>query len=139
MSRAYPSSVKNPNPSLVARNIRRRRKMCDLTQEKLAELAGVSSVKMIESGRRNGRLGTLQKIADALHCRVSDLFEDDTLRISDALAEFLSSPMAHDVTDDEVNYLQGIRVPGRTLTPVSYYKALEMIRASTPEENVKVA
>ena len=48
--------------------IKTRREMLQVTQEMLAELAGVSlrTLKQFESGRGNPTLQTLSKLADAL-------------------------------------------------------------------------
>ena len=57
-------------------NLYRERKRCDLSQQKLAELAGitVSTVSEIERLRAtNIELGTLVSIADALKIEVTDL------------------------------------------------------------------
>jgi len=59
----------------VASNIRRLRQEANLTQQKLADLAGVSSVKMIEAGLRAGRISTLERIARALGVPLAVLFE----------------------------------------------------------------
>ena len=53
----------------IAQNVRRLRLEAGLTQDKLAVIAGISSVKMIESGRR-GSLPTLEKIAEALSSKL---------------------------------------------------------------------
>ena len=60
----------------VGENIRRLREKANLTQRELAKRAGLSSVKMIETGQRLGRHETLGKIAGALGVPVSVLFED---------------------------------------------------------------
>lgn len=61
----------------IGGNIARLRLKRHLTQEQLAEAAGLSSVAMIEAGlRANPRMETLQKIADALEVPISELFVD---------------------------------------------------------------
>ncbi|MBI3889101.1 helix-turn-helix transcriptional regulator [Candidatus Saccharibacteria bacterium] len=54
------------------------RKSRNLTQQELAEQIGMSVVAIayIETGKRWARLGTLTKIANALHVDVSDLFKN---------------------------------------------------------------
>lgn len=50
----------------------------DLTQEKLAAKAGLARnfIPMVENGERNVTLGTIQKLATALKCRMADLMPD---------------------------------------------------------------
>lgn len=125
--------MKPDDRSEVGRNIRRLRRARGWSQEHLAERASISSVKMIETGKRKGRIDTLQKIAGALGCSVREFFGDgSTDAWTDELDAFLNSPMARDVTEVEVLYLQGIALPGRIMTAESYYNALQMIRASLP-------
>jgi predicted transcriptional regulator len=49
-------------------SIRKRRENLDVTQETLAELAGIGlrTLKQLESGKGNPTLSTLQKVADVL-------------------------------------------------------------------------
>lgn len=61
--------------SKYGENIRRIRREKELSQEKLAELAGLDpkTIIQIEGGRRNPTLGSLQKIAKALKVDLIDL------------------------------------------------------------------
>ena len=54
--------------SLLITQIKERREMLKITQEALADLAGVGlrTLKQLESGRANPSFNTLQKIADVL-------------------------------------------------------------------------
>ncbi|KIA89570.1 helix-turn-helix domain-containing protein [Kaistella jeonii] len=54
--------------SYFIEQIKERRKILDVTQETLAEIAGVGlrTLKQFESGKGNPTLETLQKICDAL-------------------------------------------------------------------------
>lgn len=62
--------------SIVGDNIRRLREIAGLSSKALARLADLSSIRMIESGHRPGRVDTLEKIAKALGVTVADLFAD---------------------------------------------------------------
>lgn len=63
--------------SCLAANIRRLRLERGLTQEELTNSIGVTSLKMIETGRiATPRYSTLQAIAKALDVTVSDLFAE---------------------------------------------------------------
>lgn len=59
----------------LGRSIRRARHKANLTQEKLAERAGVSTthIGLVETGRRRISLRTLQKVASVLSVKVKDL------------------------------------------------------------------
>jgi transcriptional regulator with XRE-family HTH domain len=60
--------------NIVAVNVRRLRTRAGISRAELARRAGLSSVKMIESGKREGRLSTHEAIARALGVPVSELF-----------------------------------------------------------------
>ncbi len=49
-----------------------------LSQEKLAALAGLhrTFVSMVERGKRNVTIATVEKLAKALKCRMADLMPD---------------------------------------------------------------
>ena len=55
--------------------IKTNRKKANLTQEELARKAGISvfTLQKYETGARNPKLTTLQKIANALNCPISEL------------------------------------------------------------------
>lgn len=61
----------------LANNIRKRRNELGMTQEKLAELVGVtrSTVTQWETGWSQPRLGALERLADAFGCLPSELIE----------------------------------------------------------------
>lgn len=68
----------------IGRNLRRMRHRRDLTQDMLAERAGVSkgTVIGVEQARANPSIATLSRLADALGIGVASLIEaDDTPRI----------------------------------------------------------
>lgn len=85
----------------LAERVRERRKALGLTQEQLAELAGLSTnfLARMEMSGRTPSLATLTRIADALEVRVSDLLTEDHIgewqaeatEIAEAL-DSLSSP-----------------------------------------------
>jgi transcriptional regulator with XRE-family HTH domain len=58
--------------------LKRVRRSKGLTQQDLAELAGVSqyTITEIETGRREARPSTLRKLAKALDVEVADLFRE---------------------------------------------------------------
>jgi transcriptional regulator with XRE-family HTH domain len=62
----------------MARRVRDLRRSRRLTQEELAERAGISIsfVSMIERGERSPSYETLLQLAEGLDLRVSDLFQD---------------------------------------------------------------
>lgn len=127
-----------PTPSSqntdVGRNIRRLRDAHGLTQEQLAERAGLTpeAVSMIETGKRRGKVETLQIISKALGEPLAEIFKANQMPIPQALSEFLETSLAKDVTDEEVTQLQELAVSGRRMTVESYYLALKLIRSTEP-------
>lgn len=76
-------------------DIRRIRKKRGLTQKQLGELCGIdeANIRKYENGKQNPKIGTLEKIANALQCSISIL--DDLRLLEDASVaynlEFLES------------------------------------------------
>ncbi|MBV8687065.1 MAG: helix-turn-helix transcriptional regulator [Alphaproteobacteria bacterium] len=64
---------------LVGRNAARLRKAADLTQEQLAERAGISQqyISDLERGKRNPTVVTLYELATALGVRPVELVGED--------------------------------------------------------------
>lgn len=122
--------------SPVGRNVKRLREKLGLSQEELAERAGLSSVAMIESGvRPSPRRPTATKLADALGVTVADLYVDEPAPMQPeaqaAYDEFRASPMARDIKTHEEEFLQRFRwPPGVTPTPRSWLHLYEALRAS---------
>ena len=58
--------------------LREVRLQCDLSQEGLGEIAGLhrTFVSMVERGKRNVTIATVEKLAAALNCRMADLMPD---------------------------------------------------------------
>ncbi len=63
-------------PKVLAKRIIKRRKELNLTQENLAEKVGISRVYMgyIEQGRNAPSLEILEKVANTLRIKMSELF-----------------------------------------------------------------
>lgn len=82
------SDVKNLM-NVLAEQLRSRRRVLGLTQEQLAERAGVSTnfLARLELGWKTPSLATLTQLASALNTRVSDLLaETDEQWLDDAQA-----------------------------------------------------
>jgi transcriptional regulator with XRE-family HTH domain len=62
---------------IFGRNVQRYRKEKEISQEKLAEIAGVhrTYVGMIERAEKNITLRNMEKIANALSVKIKDLLE----------------------------------------------------------------
>lgn len=62
-------------PKVLGNRIQRRRKQLNLTQEELAEKAGISTVYLgyLEQGRNVPSLEVLEKISKALKINIKDL------------------------------------------------------------------
>jgi transcriptional regulator with XRE-family HTH domain len=61
--------------SIIAKNLRELRRASGLSQEELADRAGLhrTYVSAVERGERNLTVGSLEKIAVALNCAFVDL------------------------------------------------------------------
>lgn len=68
---------KEPILILFGKNVQKRRKAQGLTQEKLAELAGLhrTYIGMIERAEKNITLCNMEKIATALKVRIQTLLD----------------------------------------------------------------
>lgn len=62
----------------IARNMRRRRSDLRLTQKQVADKAGIrrQNYGPLESGKKDMRITTLQKVADALEINIVELLKD---------------------------------------------------------------
>lgn len=62
---------------IFGKNVRIYREGLGISQEKLAHLCGLhrTYIGSIERGERNVSLENIKKIADALHVKITDLFE----------------------------------------------------------------
>lgn len=65
----------------LGESVRARRKGLDLSQEELADYAGIDRSHMgkIERGERNVTLLNILRIAEAMHCKPSSLLADAEL------------------------------------------------------------
>lgn len=105
-----------------------------MSQEQLANAAGISSVKMIESGKNYGRIETLSRIAEALDTSVASLLADPENVLQQPmprpLTDFLASPFAKDVSAEEVNQIRYATARLSSPTIETFYLALQMIRSA---------
>jgi len=64
---------------VLGKNIRRKRKEMNISQEKLAELCGLhrTYVGAIERGERNVSLENMHRIAKALNLPISELLKEE--------------------------------------------------------------
>jgi transcriptional regulator with XRE-family HTH domain len=62
-------------PGDLGKNLRRARKRAGLTQEEVAERSGVhaTEVSRIEAGKRDPRISTMERLAEAVEVSPSDL------------------------------------------------------------------
>src|SRR5690348_7335680 len=67
-----------PDPLVIGKCIRHRRKRCGLTLGDLGERVGISAsaVSLIETGKREAKVSTLAAMAEALDCQLADLLTD---------------------------------------------------------------
>ncbi len=121
----------------VAVNIKRYRGLTGLTADQLAVEADVSTLGMLESGRRpSGRINNLEKIATALtrllgyEVTVADLRGRPSASADPApgLDRFLASPLGSDATSEERRLLRSMTWGGGTPNEKAWYLALGAIR-----------
>ncbi len=102
---------KKPHPLavLVGENIVRRRKLRNLTQEVLADLIGVGqqSLSRMEKGRIEPQFDRLQKLADALHCPIHELFQRPAEGVDEkaAIIKDIIAPLSVDAQGAVINIL----------------------------------
>ena len=67
-----------PDPLVIGKRIRHRRRSCGLTLDALGERVGLSAsaVSLIETGKREAKVSTLAALAEALDCQLSDLLTE---------------------------------------------------------------
>jgi predicted transcriptional regulator/DNA-binding XRE family transcriptional regulator len=67
-----------PDPLLIGKRIRHRRKALHLTLDQVADQVGLSAsaVSLIETGKREAKVSTLLALAGALRCEVSELLSE---------------------------------------------------------------
>jgi transcriptional regulator with XRE-family HTH domain len=65
----------NQNLRILGKNIKAQRKLCEMTQEHLAELCEFDPtyISLLERGKRNPAFLTIVKLSKHLKCRVSEL------------------------------------------------------------------
>ena len=127
--------VKRPRkkPEIGVR-IKALREQRGMTQRDLADLAGLSSVAMIESRGDTMRYETAKALAGALGVSIEEIYGDEEPQPSEALSAFLRSPGAADVTPEEVEQLRRLRARGKRPTEDTYYWALKMLRSMGEED-----
>lgn len=94
----------------IGRNIRRLRREKHMTQERLAEAAGLSlkMIQKLEVGQKGFRMETIIKIALTLDVSLDNLAD---MRKADKKLTFWQEAfyaMTEDKTDDEIKYAVGI-------------------------------
>lgn len=133
-------SMKNRKAILRGRYVRARRDQLGLTQEGLAERAGLSAnyLARLERGEmRNPKHATLEALAAALGVDVATLLSPpEPPEPGSPLERFLASGLAGDVTPEEVEKLQRIaHVLGPAPTAGTYLRILDLIRSSAQSQD----
>ena len=115
-------------------NIRKLRIEHGMTQQDLAEIAGVTdrAVSTWEVGKKEPRLGAIQKMADYFHIKKSNIIEEDglspvrmhTSRPIPVYAEYCGAEsIAIDCVDVDARFYDGceliaVRVPDNSMMPI---------------------
>ncbi len=102
---------------VFVRNLRGERKRARLTQEKMAEVIGIthSYYYALEAGLKFPSVQKLQDIGEAMHIPVYRLFIDrpniremPVTELFDRFVEFLSSKYQRDLADAKTKFLKGL-------------------------------
>jgi transcriptional regulator with XRE-family HTH domain len=116
------------------KRLRRLRKERGLTQQDLADRAGLSTLGMLETRKGLPNCKTAVSLAEALEVDIDKLLGIEK-PIPQALISFLESPSGKNANDEEREYLVH-HVPMRCgPTEETYWVALQMLR--TMENNKK--
>lgn len=107
--------------------------MANVSQQQLADLSGVAkpTIANIERGiHRTAKLDTLEKLAKALKCDVSQLTGERISGDFKVIDEFLESSIARELNLDpsEIAWLRELRINWLNRTP-SHMSILSMIEA----------
>jgi len=72
-------NIPKESRNILAKNIRARRRIKNISQEDLADIAGLhrTYIGAIERGQQNVSVDNIEKIAIALGCRVQELFDEE--------------------------------------------------------------
>lgn len=91
----------------IAENIKILRARYDLTQNDLAEIAGVTNkaVSTWENGMKEPRMGAIQRIADHFGLTKSQLIEEDGLDVS-SLEDLAAHHDGDDWTEEEMREIE---------------------------------
>ena len=94
----------------LGQQVRALRRQRRLTQEQLAELAGVSlqHIGEIERGQGNPTLNSLVKVADALDISLSELFENSEQYTSDKQMRYLLHQLVEQSSEPGLKQLLSI-------------------------------
>lgn len=127
-------------PTPLGAYVRARRDELGLTQEALAERAGLSStyIAMLERGeKRNPKRSTLRQLSEALEVEEATLLSPPAPpRPGGALERFLASGLAGEVTPEEIAKLQQMeRILGPEPTQGTYLRALDLIRSAKQSQS----
>ncbi|UUG68565.1 transcriptional repressor [Halomonas phage YPHTV-1] len=92
----------------ISENLKILRERYDLTQQDLADIAGVSNkaVSTWESGSKEPRMGAIQKIANHFNLRKSQLIEDGGLDEVDTIAAHHDG---EEWTDEELTEIENFK------------------------------
>lgn len=67
-----------PLQKIIGSRVRQHRERMNMSQEKCAELAGMyqANLSLLENGKSSPDISTLERLAEALDCRVSDFLKE---------------------------------------------------------------
>jgi transcriptional regulator with XRE-family HTH domain len=126
----------DPRRTGFGERLRDLRKKRGLTQEELAKRADVGRHMTISdyerSKKKSPNIEIVSRIAGVLDTTVDWLLHGDFASAEQtenpALAEFIGSPLAYDVTEAELAALRQLRMPPGVPSPRAYHYALMMLR-----------
>lgn len=93
----------------VAENIKILRNRYGLDQQDLADIAGVTNkaVSAWETGKKEPRMGSIQKIANRFNLKISNLIEDGGMEmVAEEKASYTVNSKEEDWTEEELEELE---------------------------------
>lgn len=123
----------------IGDNIKKWRELRNLKQSELAELLGVSdkTVSSWEINRTEPKMGMVEKISSALHCKKTDIIGIDELQDTDSNSKYYLNDETRQIAQDvfENPELRSLFKAARDLSPERLRAHISFIESLKAQEN----